>query len=107
MAEALTEFEGGRESLAGKLALAESEVSKSTKVETVRLSPRIGTVRLFGAAERIASVLQSFTRVGASREERFGEGEAEVDGVFPKAAGVRQQDAGFGFGDGLRVISKL
>ena len=38
-------------------------MGEPAKVETVGLSPGIGTVRLFGAVERIASILQSFTCV--------------------------------------------
>jgi hypothetical protein len=37
MAEALAEFEGGGEALAGKLALAEPQVSETAKVETLRV----------------------------------------------------------------------
>ena len=106
MAEALAEFEGGGEALAGKLALAEPQVGETAKVETVRLSPGIGAVRFFRAVERVASVLQSFARV-ACGEQNFGEGEAEVDGVFTEGAGVRQEDAGFGFGNCLRIIRKM
>jgi len=47
MAEALAEFEGGGEVLAGKFPLAESQVGDAAKVEAIRPSPGIFTVRLF------------------------------------------------------------
>jgi hypothetical protein len=44
MAEALAEFEGGGEALAGKLALAEPQVSATAEVDTVRTSGHVGSV---------------------------------------------------------------
>ena len=106
MAEALAEFEGGGEALAGKLALAEPQVSETAKVETLRLAPCVGAVWFFGAVERVASVLQSFARVARGKQS-FGEGEAEVDGVSSEAACVGQEDAGLGLGNCLGVIPKM
>jgi hypothetical protein len=54
--------------------------------------------------------LQGFARTIGSHagvEQGFSEGEADVDGVFAETAGVRQQDAGFGFGNGLEVIAQM
>jgi hypothetical protein len=61
---------------------------------------------VFGAVERIAGVLESFSGV-AGGEMGFGEREAEVDRVLFKAAGVSEEDAGFAFGDGLGVVSQM
>lgn len=47
VAQALAEFEGGGEALASKFALAESQVGDAAKVEAIRPSPGIFTVRLF------------------------------------------------------------
>ena len=41
------------------------------------------------------------------REERFGERKAELDRVFSETASIGQKDAGFGFGNRLRVISQM
>jgi hypothetical protein len=106
VAEAVAEFEGGDEALAGELALAEAQVGQAAEVETIRLSPSVLAVGVFGAVERVAGVLEGFAGV-AGREVRFGEREAEVDGVAPEAAGVRQEDAGFGFGNCLGEISQM
>jgi hypothetical protein len=64
------------------------------------------TVRVLGAVERAAGVLEGFARV-AGREVSFGEGEADVDGVFSEAASVREEDAAVGFGDSLGVIAEM
>jgi hypothetical protein len=47
VAEALAEFEGGSEALAAQFAFAKLQVREATKVETVRLSPGILTIRVF------------------------------------------------------------
>jgi hypothetical protein len=92
--------------LNGQFALAEAEMSHATPVQPVGLSPCILAIRLFGAVERVAGILEGLVGV-AGREDRFGERQAEVDGVFPEAAGVRQEDAGLAFHDGLRVIAEV
>jgi hypothetical protein len=65
-------------------------------VQPVGLSPSIFAVRLFGPVESVAGILRGLVGV-AGGEERFGGRQAEVDGVFSEAAGVRQQDAGLAF----------
>jgi hypothetical protein len=77
MPEALAEFEGGGEALAGKLVLAEPEVGDAAEVETVGFSPGVLAVGRFRAVERIAGVLEGFAGV-ARGEECFGESDAEV-----------------------------
>ena len=106
MAEALAEFEGGGEALAGEFVLAEAEVGDAAEVEAVGFSPGVLAVGVFGAVERVAGVLEGFAWV-AGGEVGFGEGEAEVDGEFSEAAGVGEEDAGFGFGDGLGEIAEV
>jgi len=104
VSEAFAEFEGCGEALAGQFVLAEAQVGDAAEVETVGASPGELTVGVLGAVERVAGVLEGFARV-AGREIGFGEGEADVDGVFSEAAGVGEEDAGLGFGDGLGVIA--
>jgi hypothetical protein len=106
VAKPLAEFEGGGEALAGEFAFAKPQVTESAEVETVGLSPGVLAIRMFGPVERVAGVLQSFASV-AGREVCFGEREAEIDGVPSEAAGVGQEDAGFSFGDSLRVIAQM
>ena len=106
MAEALAECECGGEALAGEFAFAEAEVGEAAEVETIGLSPGVFAIGVFGAIERVAGVLEGFACV-AGGEVRFSEREADVDGVPSEAAGVRQEDAGIGFGDGLGVIAKM
>jgi hypothetical protein len=106
VAKALAEFECGGETLASEFAFAEPHVGKSTEVEAVGRSPGVLAVGMFRAVERIAGILESFARI-SSREVCFGERNAEVDGVLPEAAGVRQENTGFGFGDSLWVVGQL
>jgi hypothetical protein len=106
VAEAFAEFEGGGEALAAQFALAKLQVRETTKVETVCLSPGILTVWVFRAVKGIASALQGFERV-ACGEEGFGEDNAQVNRISSVAAGVCQEDAGFGFGNGLGGIPKI
>jgi hypothetical protein len=106
MAQPLAEFECGGETLAGEFAFAEPQVGEPTEVETVGPSPSVLAVGVFRAVERVASVLEGFARV-SSREERFGERKAELDRVFSETASIGQKDAGFGFGNRLRVISQM
>ena len=40
-------------------------------------------------------------------EERLGESKAEIDGEPSEAAGVGEQNARFGFGDGLGKIAEM
>src|ERR1022692_2894025 len=106
MPKPLAEFQRSGEALAGQLALAEAQVGDAAEVQAVGLPPGILTIRLFGAVERVAGILQGLTGV-AGGEVRFGKGQTEIDGVFPEAAGVRQEDAGFAFRDGLGVIAEV
>jgi hypothetical protein len=106
VAEALAELEGGGEALAGELALAKPQVGESAEVETVGLSPGVLAVGMLRAVERIAGVLQGFAGI-TSGEERFCQREAEIDRELSEAAGVRQENAGFRFGDGLQVIAQM
>src|ERR1022692_1213448 len=106
MPKPLAEFQRSGEALAGQLALAEAQVGHPAEVQSIGLSPGILAIRLFGAVERIPGILQGFARV-AGGEVRFGEGQAEIDGVFPEAASVRQEGVGFAFRDGLTVIAEV
>jgi hypothetical protein len=106
VSEAFAEFEGGGEALAGELAFAKAQVGDAAKVETVGLSPGVLAVRCFRKIEGLAGVLEGFMGV-ARREVGLGEGEAEVDGVFSEAASVGEEDASFGFGDGLGMIAEV
>jgi hypothetical protein len=106
VAEAFAEFEGGGEALAAQFALAELQVRETAEVETVRFAPGILTVWVFGAVEGIASILQGFVRV-TGREEGFSENDAEVDREPPEVTGVCQEDAGFSFGNSLRVVREM
>ena len=106
MSEAFAEFEGGGEALAGQFVLAEEPMGDAAEVETVGASPGVLTVGVLGTVERVAGVLEGFAGV-AGREVSFGNGEADVDGVFSVAAGVGEEDAGVGFGDGLGVIAEM
>jgi hypothetical protein len=81
-------------------------VGNTAEVEAVGFSPGISAIRKFGAVERVARILEALTGV-ADGEVRFGEGQAEVDGAFSEAASVCQEDAGFAFFDGLRVIAEV
>jgi len=106
VAQALADFEGRGEALAGEFLLAEPLVSDAAEVKAIGFSPGVLAVRCFRSVERIAGVLESFVGV-AGREVSFGKSEAEVDGVFSEAAGVGEEDSGFGFGDGLGKIAKM
>jgi hypothetical protein len=50
--------------------------------------------------------LQSFASV-AGREQRFGEGEAEVDREFSEATRVCEEDASLRFGNSLGIIPEM
>ena len=78
----------------------------AAEVQAIGLSPSILAIRMFGAVEPGAGIMQGLAGV-AGGEVRFGEGQAEVDREFSEAASVRQQDASFGFRDGLRVIAEV
>jgi hypothetical protein len=78
VAEAIADFQGRGQALAGELAFAEAQVGESAEVETIGLSPGVLAVRVFGPVERAAGVLEGLSCV-TGREQRFGEGEAEVD----------------------------
>jgi hypothetical protein len=106
VAEALAEVEGCGQTLPGELFFAEPQVGDAAEVQAIGLSPGVLAIRVFGTVERVAGVLEGLSCV-TGREERFGEGEAEVDGVFPEAAGICQEDAGLGFGNRLRVVSQM
>src|SRR5882724_10510581 len=85
-------------------------MSKAAEVEAIGLSPGIGTVRMFRAVKGIAGILQGFASAigsGACVEQGLGQGQTEIDGEFPKGASIRQEDAGFGFGNGLGIISQM
>ena len=43
----------------------------------------------------------------AGGEVGFGESQTKVDGVFPEAASVRQEDTGLSFGYGLGIIAEV
>jgi hypothetical protein len=43
----------------------------------------------------------------AGRKVGFGEGQAKVDGESSEAAGVGEEDAGFGFRDGLGEVAEV
>ncbi|HME10241.1 MAG TPA: hypothetical protein VKG25_24525, partial [Bryobacteraceae bacterium] len=106
MAQALAQFEGGGEALAGEFGLAEALVGDAAEVQTVGFSPCVTAIGFFREIERFAGVLQRFVRV-AHDEAGFGEGEPEVDGIFSETAGIGQEDTGLGFLNGLRVVSEM
>jgi len=106
MAQVLAQLESGSEALAGEFGLAEALVGYAAEVQTVGFSPGVLAIGFFREIERFTGVLQRFVRV-AHDEASLGEGEPEVDGIFSEAAGVGQEDAGFGFVDGLRVVSEM
>jgi hypothetical protein len=72
VAEALADFEGGGEALAGEFVFAEPEVSDAAEVEAVGFPPGVLAVGRFRAVERVAGVLESFVGVGGG-EVGFGE----------------------------------
>jgi hypothetical protein len=84
----------------------EAEMSDTAEVEAVGFSPGVLAVWRFRAVERVAGVLESFVGV-AGGEVGFGKGEAKVDGEFSESAGVGEQDASFGFGDGSGEIAEV
>ena len=106
MAQALAQFEGGGEALAGEFGLAEALVGDAAEVQTVSFSPCVTAIGFFREIERFAGVLQRLVRV-ACRETGFSERDPEVDGIFSEAAGIGQEDARFGLLNGLRVVSKV
>ena len=106
MAELFAEFEGSGEALAGELGFFEANVSETTEVEAVGLAPGVSAIGGFGEVEGFAGVLEGLLRFRGG-EVGFSEGEAEVDGEFSEAAGVGEEDAGFGFGDGLGVVAEV
>jgi hypothetical protein len=75
-------------------------------MEAVGFPPRVLAIGRFRAVERIAGVPEGLAGVARS-EERFGESEAEIDGEPSEAAGVGEQDTGFGFGNGLGEIAEM
>jgi hypothetical protein len=89
-----------------QFAFAEAQVGDAAEVQPVGLSPSILAIRLFGAVERVARILQGLASV-AGGEVRFGKRQTEIDGVLSEPASVRQEDASFGFCDGLRVIAEV
>jgi len=106
MPQPLAQLQRRTEPLPRQLPLAEPQMSHAAEVQSIRLSPGILAIRLFGAVERVAGILQGLARI-ADGEIRFGKGQTNVDGVLPEPASVRQQDAGFAFRDGLRVIAEV
>lgn len=104
--EVFAKFEGGGEALECELLFAEAQVGEAAEVETVGLAPGVLAIGLLGFVEGGAGVLKGSLRVSGA-EERFGEGDAEVDGVLSEAAGVGQENAFFGIGDGLRQILEM
>jgi hypothetical protein len=106
VAEALAELEGGGEALAGEVGFVEPEVSHAAEVEAVGFSPGVLAVGRFRAVEGVAGVLEGFMGVAGS-EVGFGEGEAEVDGEPSEAASISEEDASFGFSDGLGGIAEM
>src|SRR5450432_1774445 len=81
-------------------------MSDAAEVEAVGFSPGVLAVGCFRAVECVAGVLEGFVGV-AGGEVSFGQGEAEVYGVFSEAACVGEEDAGVGFGDGLGEIAEV
>jgi hypothetical protein len=106
MVEFFADLEGGGEATAGELALAEALVSDAAPVQAVGFAPGVLAIGMFGAVERLAGVLQGALGF-AGGEQGFGEREAKVDGEFPEAAGVGEEDAGFGFFDRLGVVAEV
>ena len=105
VAQALAEFKGGGQTLAGQFALTQADMGEGAEVETIRFSPGVLAIGVSGAVERVAGALEGFVCV-ACRQVRFSEREADVDGKPSEAAGVRQKDAGIGFSDRPGVIAK-
>jgi hypothetical protein len=81
MAEFFAQGESGGEALAGEFDFAKAQLSEAAEVE-------------------------GFWEV-AGGEVGFGEGDADVDGVFAEAAGISEEDAGFAFGDGLGETAEV
>jgi hypothetical protein len=106
MPQALAEFEGRGKTLDGKLAFAQPPMGQSAEVKTIGLSPGVLAIRLVRPVKRIAGVLESLAGV-CRGEIRFGQGEAEVDGVFAEAASVRQENARFGFENRFWIIPQM
>ena len=106
VAQALADFEGRGEALAGEFLLAEPLVSDAAEVKAIGFSPGVLALGRFRSVERIAGVLEGLMGV-SSREVGFGESEAKVDGVFSEAAGVGEEDAGFGFGYRLGEVAEM
>jgi hypothetical protein len=104
--EALAEFKGGGEALAGQLAFAEAQVGESAEVETVGLAPGVLAVGRFRPVERFAGFLERLAGV-AGGKVCFGEREADVDGVFSEPAGISQAESGFAFRNCLLVVSQV
>jgi hypothetical protein len=106
MAEFLAEGECGGEALAGEFGFAKTEVGEAAEMETVGLAPGVLAVGFEGEIEGFAGSLESFLEV-AGGEVGFGEGNADIDGVFAEAAGIGEEDAGFAFGDALGEIADV
>jgi hypothetical protein len=106
MTQALAQFKSGCEALTGEFVLAEALVGNAAEVQAVRFSPGVLAIGFFRQIERFAGVLKCFVRV-ARGDTGLSQGEPEVNGIFSETAGVGQEDAGFGFFHGLRVISEM
>ena len=95
-----------REALAGEFGFAKTQVGEAAEIQAVGLPPGVLAVGFEGEIESFAGGLESFLEV-AGGEIGFGEGDADVYGVFAAAASVGEEDAGFAFGDGLLKVAEM
>src|SRR6267142_5885796 len=81
-------------------------MSESAEVKSIGLAPRVQAIGLLGSVEGPTGILHSLAGIVRS-EQGFGKDQAQVDGVFSKAASVGQEDASFSFSIALRVVAKI
>jgi hypothetical protein len=73
VAQTLPDFQCGGEALDSQFALAEAQVGHAAEVQAVGLPPGILAMRMFGAVERVAGILEGLAGVAGS-EVGFGKG---------------------------------
>src|SRR6266850_2508148 len=81
-------------------------MSEPAELESIGLAPRIQAIGLLGAVEGPTGILHSLAGIARSKQS-FSKDQAQVDGVFSKAASVGQEDTSFSFSNALGVVAKI
>src|SRR5262245_136346 len=84
--ELLALDERGSEALSGQLDLAEAGVGDAAQVQPIGLPPGVLAFRMDRTVQCLTGALQRRLRI-ASIQVDTGQGQAELDGIVPEAAG--------------------